>query len=83
MSCIGSVKIRTIPPVGCKSTRYSSTQHPLPKPFENAWDGIEVIVAGVDVGEQGIELIDDAALFCAGRNSYRISRNSLRLGTCK
>jgi hypothetical protein len=35
----------------------------LPKPLEQDGDGVEAVVAGLDAGGQGVELVGDAGLF--------------------
>ncbi len=55
-------------PFFCQPAGDGSGQHGLPKPLEDAWDGIEMVIAGVDAGKQGVELIGNAGLFSKWRN---------------
>jgi len=62
------------PPVFCQSSRSGGLRNRLPKAFEQSGDGVEAVMAGVDPGQQGVELVGDAGLLCRG--GYRCNKGA-------
>ena len=60
------------------SGRVPSTVVVLSSSLEQCGDGVEAVMAGVDPGQQGVELIGDASLFLMRGKGGDIGTNILR-----